>query len=56
MKLEDYLKNDRMTQADYALALGVTQQMVSRWIKRGALVDSNGWVYPKYVPQNRGES
>ncbi len=58
MTLEQYLKSNRMTQDDYALALGpqVTREMVSRWIKRGALVDSNGWVYPKYVKRNKGES
>jgi len=53
MTLEQYLKINRMTHADYALVLGVTRQMVGRWIKRGALVDSNGWVYPKYVKRNR---
>ena len=56
--LKNFIDASHMTQDDYALSLGpqVTRQMVRRWIKRGALVDSNGWVYPKYVKRNKGES
>ena len=57
MTLEQYLKITGMTHKEYAEAVGpqVTREMVSRWIKRGALVDSNGWVYPKYVKRIRSK-
>ena len=57
MTLEQYLKITGMTHKKYAEALGpqVTREMVSRWIKRGALVDRDGWVYPKYLKRNKGD-
>ena len=51
MKLEAYLKKHKLTQAEYAAQIGTTQQQVSKWIKRGCLVDE-GHPYPKYIKQD----
>ena len=58
MTLKQYLKITGMTHKAYAEVLGpqVTRQMVGRWVKQGAEVNASGWVCPKYVKRNKGES
>ena len=55
MKLEDYLKNTGMTQADYGLVIGVSQSHISKMIERGCLVDENGWPHLKLNKHKKGE-
>ena len=57
MKLEDYLRNTGMTQADYGLVINVSQSHVSKMIERGCLVDDLGWPHPKLIKRTKkGES
>ncbi len=54
MKLNDYIdKKHDGNQSRFARWYGVSHSQVSRWLKRGCLIE-NGDVYPKYQSKLKG--
>ena len=49
MTLKECIKKHYQSQKEYAERWGFTEPMVSRWIKKGCLVDSDHWPHPKLM-------